>query len=169
MLYTKEQTHGRFKSFKVTSDSWNFHTQNPLENFQLHNTTHAFTHSYIHCSISMYVHIIYGNIHCSIYSIVMYSGYNMHMSLTSCSSNLISSSCTYGNMMWSCDYSNGNHRNITFLSCSATRRQERVNSGHTCSIMSLGGSPLALLGLVLAGMASSGILPLIVCDYIISS
>ena len=34
--------------------------------------------------------------------------------------------------------------------------------------MSLGGSPLALLGLVLAGMASSGILPLIVCDYIIS-
>ena len=35
----------------------------------------------------------------------------------------------------------------------------------TRSIISLGGSPLALLGLLLAGMASSGILALIVCDW----
>ena len=41
-----------------------------------------------------------------------------------------------------------------------------MNSGHTCSMISLGGSPLALLGLLLAGIASSGILPLIVCDCV---
>ena len=62
------------------------------------------------------------------------------------------------------EYTPGSHGNITFLSCLATRRQERENSGQTCSMISLGGNPLALLGLLLAGMASSGILPLIVCD-----
>jgi len=53
----------------------------------------------------------------------------------------------------------------TFLSFLATLKLDRVNSGHTCSIISFGGRPLALLGLLLAGMASSGILALIVCDW----
>ena len=34
-------------------------------------------------------------------------------------------------------------------------------------MISLGGNPLALLGLLLAGIASSGRLPLMVCDCII--
>ena len=54
----------------------------------------------------------------------------------------------------------------TFLSCLATHREERVNSGQTCSMISLGGSPLALLGLLLAGIVSSGTLALIICDCI---
>ena len=55
----------------------------------------------------------------------------------------------------------------TFLSYLGTCREERINFKQTCSMISLDGSPLALLGLLLAGLVSSGILVLIVCDCIV--
>jgi len=55
----------------------------------------------------------------------------------------------------------------TFLCYLATCREERVNFKQTCLMISLDGSPLTLLGLLLAGLVSSGILALIISDCIV--
>ena len=137
------------------TDTWTCtHTQT----YRLTNQAHKETHTDIHACTQTHKHT-------HIARQINRDTNTQCFKLTSCSSNLISSSCTY---VWSPDdnYIICNHSNNTFLSCLATRRQERENSGQTCSMISLGGNPLALLGL---RMASSGILPLIICDCIIIS